>query len=114
MNPREMYYSNHWTKERKEREEQIDYVLNGDWGITICKGWDDNHKNWQYITSTGLLIAMSHDESFIATMYIPRPSQFFRVFKSAGQMPTMEMKIQMYRNIDKAREWEEKFLKKVA
>ena len=114
MNPRELCHSYHWTKERKEREKQINYVLGNDWGLTICKGWDAIHQNWQYITSKGLLIAMSHDESFIATMYIPHPSQFFRVFRNAGEVPTMEMRIQMYRNCDKAKEWELKNFKKVA
>lgn len=114
MDPREMYYSSHWMKERKEREEQINYVLNNDWGIVICKGWDDRHQNWQYITSTGLLIAMTKDESFIATMYIPRPKQCFRVLQSAGMTPTMEMRIKIFYNHNRAKEWEEKNLKKVA
>jgi hypothetical protein len=114
MNPREMYVSHHWTKDRKDREEQINYVLNDNWGVTVCKGWDEEHNNWQYITSTGLLIAMSTDESFIATMYIPRVSQFFKVFRSAGVVPSMELRILAYRNAERAKEWEIKKFQKIA
>lgn len=114
MNPREMYCSYHWTKDRKAREAQIDYVLNGDWGTAICKAWDYVHGNWQYITSTGLLVAVTDDESFIATMYIPSQSQFWSVFKRASYIPSDELVKRMKRNYDKASEWDRKFSKKVA
>jgi hypothetical protein len=114
MNPREMYVSHHWSKDRKNREDQINSVLNNDWGMGICKAWDEVHQNWQYITNTGLLVVLDKEEAFIATMFIPSPSQFFRVFKRAGQTPPTRLKNRMFNNYYLARDWEEKNLKKVA
>lgn len=91
MNPREMYFSNHWNTERQDRAEEIDYILNNDWGVVVCKAWDYRHNNWQFITSTGLMFVMDACELFIVTMYIPRKEQFERVFRNAGMKPSKEL-----------------------
>lgn len=114
MNPRDMYFSNHWMKDRKERTEEIDFVLNKDWGIVICKGWDTERHNWQYMTNTGLLFIMDELEQFIVTMYIPSKSQFIRFFQMAGQTPSERLTRRAKHNSRKAREWRENFLEKVA
>ena len=114
MNPREMYFSNHWVKDRKERLEQIDYVLRTDWGIVIGKAWDTERNSWQYMTDTGLLFIMDEFEQFIITMYIPSKSHFLRFFKMMGQEPSEQLVKRAKRNYYRARAWEEKLLEKVA
>ena len=114
MNPRDMYFSNHWTKDRQERTEQINYVLHNDWGVVIYKAWDAERKNWQFITNTGLLFIMDELELFIVTMYIPTKSQFIRFFQMAGQIPSERLTKRAKHNNRKVREWRENFLEKVA
>ena len=114
MNPREMYFSNHWMKDRQERVAQIDYVLHKDWGIVNYKAWDPERKNWQFMTNTGLLFIMDELELFIVTMYIPSKSQFIRFFQMAKQTPSERLIKRAKHNNRKIREWHENFLEKIA
>ena len=114
MDPREMYYSNHWTKERAARRDEIDFALNSNWGIIAYKAWNPDRNNWQFMTTTGLLFVMDECELFIVTMMIPSKSQFFRFFQMAGQEPLDWFIRQAKRNSRRAREWRENFSEKVA
>ena len=114
MNPREMYFSNHWTKEREERRAEIDFVLNKDWGIVAYKAWDTDRHNWQFMTTTGLLFVMDENEFFIVTMIIPTKSQFLRFFRLAKQTPLDWYAYQAKCNSNKVKEWRTNFSKKVA
>lgn len=114
MNPREMYFSNHWKKDRQERLEQINYVLRNDWGMAVYKAWDPEHKNWQFMTNTGLLFVMDELELFIVTMYIPSKSQFHQFFKWAGAVPTERLQKKAKRNHYRVDYWDKNFSKKVA
>lgn len=114
MNPREMYYSNHWMKDRTDRMNQIDYTLNNNWGTVLYKAWDNERKNWQFITNTGLLFVMDELELFIVTMFIPTESQFRAFFKMAGLTPSDRLIKRAKHNHYKAKEWEKNFFQKVA
>ena len=105
MNPKMITLSYHFTKDRAARLEEINYVLNGDWGESILTVPEEGRDTSRHLTSTGLLVITTNDERVIITMYIPSISQFLRIFQQANQPAPKQMRRMIYSHCARAKDY---------
>lgn len=105
MNPKTITFSHHFSKDRVARLEEINYILDGDWGESILTVYEEGRDTSRHLTSKGLLVITTRDESVIITMYIPSISQFLQIFQQADQPVPKQMKRMIYSHYARAKDY---------
>jgi len=88
-NLKEIKVSYHFQNDRKYRKEQIDAVVNGNWGQPIKEVFLTD--SWKILTDMGLVFVLTADKSLIMTYYLVTLSTVNK-FYNHGKAPASIVK----------------------
>lgn len=84
--------SYHFQNERTGRKEQIDNVINGNWGQVVKETYLTD--SWKCLTDTGLVFVLTPNKDLIITYYFATMAIAHK-FYNRGKVPTaLEKRIQ--------------------
>lgn len=88
-NLKDIQVSYHFQNERRERKEQIDAVVNGNWGQPVKEVFLTD--SWKILTDTGLVFVLTADKNLIMTYYLVTLSTVNK-FYNHGKVPANMIK----------------------